>query len=536
MGGTIQNPITSKNPRRAKRTVTSSLRPRKRSRTYLSLDQKEQSLTTTNLSSLERSDLTLTHWPCQSCTCPQGAFCYPVDKCIRCGHTMDDHEDVHHRWNPDCDFVCERSNLVHSILQLVRNTRVVVIRATPQVGKTTLLRLLGRHILYKEQELEPVFIEWKHRGMRDGLPYKQYLEQKRSRWQEDNAKYRPHNPKATTVYLIDEAQDSYEEEQLWTRTLKSYNTRQQSMFVLVCIYGGAGVTTRHEPNIESQALLVDRLQRVELRQSIFGCPYMLFKPQETAETVQKWAIVNKLQLKAGVSEVRVAYRRLFPGPEPGTDLQRTSLQQICLNAIERFSPSVLQRRNSQGIPETAFQDELYCCLNYELQSLPILSEYSHTKDGRIDFYVFDKKWGIEVLQSRSKADITEHIRQFQTGGKYQEWNILDDYIILNFCSKSVLQEIEIEDVSIQPRFLQIAIDLEECIAEVYTYNKQLRATLDLGEGRQRYYANDFDLSENSDTTQILQDRVTQAEREKEDMMRRIAELERLVNKDNTGLR
>lgn len=141
---------------------------------------------------------------------------------------------------------------------------------------------------------------------------------------------------------------------------------------------------------------------------------------------------------------RIAYRRLFPGPEPGTNLQETSLQQICLNAIGRFSPSIIQLRNRRSIPEAAFQDELYYCLTYELQSLPILSECLHTKDGRVDFYVFNKKWGVKVLQSRSKVDITEHICRFQSGGKYQEWTILDDYVILNFCPKTALQEIEIE--------------------------------------------------------------------------------------------
>ncbi|KAF2816880.1 uncharacterized protein BDZ99DRAFT_504827 [Mytilinidion resinicola] len=499
MNGNIHNPVTSEKPRRAKRSLPSSQSPRKRSPTHQALDQKRQSLTTTNFSSPELSDSTLTHWPCSSCPCPQGAFHYPVDNCIRCGHTMDDHEDFDHLWDPECDFVCQRPDLVYSIVQLVRSTRVVVIRATPQVGKTTLLRLLGRHILYEEEDLEPVFILWRRREMRremgDSLPYKQYLEQEKSRWQEDNAKYRPYNPKATTVNLIDEAQDSYEEENFWAQTLKNPNTRQQSMFVLVCLYGATGVSRMREPNNESQALRMDRLQRVELRPSALGRPYMLFKPQETAVTVQKWAMVNKFQLE---DEVAIALREV-----------------ICLNAIERFSPSVLRSRNCQSIPEAAFQDELYCCLNYELQSLPILSEYSHTKDGRVDFYIFDKKWGIEVLQSRRKEVITEHARRFQTGGKYQQWNIFDDYVILNFCSKPALREIEIDD-------------LEECTAEVYTHDMQLQKTSGLGEGRQRYYVDDFDRSENS----TLQDQLTPVGREKEDMMRekedmmrRIAELE-----------
>lgn len=41
--------------------------------------------------------------------------------------------------------------------------------------------------------------------------------------------------------------------------------------------------------------------------------------------------------------------------------------------------------------------------------------------------------------------------------------------------------------------------------------------MDLGEGRQRYFADDFNLSENP--TQILQDQLTRVERENQDAIR-----------------
>lgn len=99
---------------------------------------------------------------------------------------------------------------------------------------------------------------------------------------------------------------------------------------------------------------------------------------------------------------RVAYRRLIPGREPDA-VKNLSLQQICTNAIARFSPGTLQKRRysqhngSWSIPEAAFQAKLYDYLNRKLYYLLILSEYSHTKDGRIDFYISNRKWGIEVL-------------------------------------------------------------------------------------------------------------------------------------------
>lgn len=60
------------------------------------------------------------------------------------------------------------------------------------------------------------------------------------------------------------------------------------------------------------------------------------------------------------------------------------------------------------------------------------------------------------------------------------------------------------------------MDAKEYIAEVYTHDKQLRATLILGEGRHRLYADEYDSpSENAEALKSLQDRLVQAEQEKE---------------------
>ena len=145
---------------------------------------------------------------------------------------------------------------------------------------------------------------------------------------------------------------------------------------------------------------------------------------------------------------RVAYRRLFPGREPDAVVQNLTLQQLCTNAIARFSPAILQSRKDPksnrnwGIPEAAFQDELYSCLSLELHYLPILSQYAHTNDGRIDLFIASRKWGIEILQCGSNAALAEHIARFAPGGNYHNWDIIDDYIILNFCPRSAFESIK----------------------------------------------------------------------------------------------
>ena len=72
---------------------------------------------------------------------------------------MNDHGNVEPDWDPKCSYICERTELVASIMGLLESMRVVVIRASPQAGKSILLRLLGPHVLHQQRELEPVYID-----------------------------------------------------------------------------------------------------------------------------------------------------------------------------------------------------------------------------------------------------------------------------------------------------------------------------------------------------------------------------------------
>lgn len=297
----IKHPVAFKKSRRVKEALSSSQKPQNGPRKHQSFNRSEQSQTVTSDSLSDLSDSIITHWACQTCFCSQGVFDYPIDSCIRCGHEMEQHEKVNLDWDPYCSYICERKELITSIMRLLDFIRVVVIRATPQSGKSILLQLLGLHVLHGRRELEPVFINWKTREERKDLPYTEYLERKKSIWRERNNKYRPCNPKAKTLYLIDEAQQSYEDEKFWTRELKNRGTRAQPMFVLVCLYG-ADVSIGRSPHVESLSLTISSVQRVELRPSTINNPYILFTLQETTIVVQKWAMFNQYVLTDGVYE------------------------------------------------------------------------------------------------------------------------------------------------------------------------------------------------------------------------------------------
>ncbi|CAD6439997.1 d573b7de-738c-4b9f-b51c-af534f1a4e5a [Sclerotinia trifoliorum] len=692
----LQNLVVYPKCRQNQSKHQSRQQPRKKSQKYQNSSQEKPPGGSTNIHLPNLSSTTITHWPCRACGCPQGVFELFVPICVNCGHDMDNHElQDFVGFNPFCDFICERQELVSSVLQQALTMGMVVIRATPVVGKTTLLKLLGRHILFHRRELEPIYITWQPRNERNNLPYQQVLDEGAVSAQVANARLRPHNPNAKRIFLIDEAQGSYEEDAFWNHDLKNHLTRSRPIFVLACLYSPASIFGSEGQRIESRASKLDTLNRIELRPSKSNSLGMLFKPEETLTKVSKWILQKNLKpesvdhialaeyihsatnghpgmvglilasfelltsqnaenrpgwrwspafvheyliehdtllrflsqwgrgfwtaagenhlkrclrgdpsyrhlkysdiadamrkvarLPKGCTEIRtdpitalafchkmgflyaeefrpgsgvttyifaspihqrIAYRRLIPAPPLGTNIDQITLRKACLNAIERFSPSVLRHRvplsNSSfqsndkwGIPEAAFQDEMYCCLNYELHNLPILSEYAETKDGRIDFYIFDKRWGVEILQSGNNGRLEEHANRFRYGGKYHRWGIFEDYIILNFCSKSSIDTLQVKDIDIQKHILHIVIDANDCTAEVYTYNKQLQETLALGEGRVRSYsAEPGSASEDFDVYMTLRDQEIELEqektervREKQEMVREKQEMERKI--------
>ena len=122
-----------------------------------------------------------------------------------------------------------------------------------------------------------------------------------------------------------------------------------------------------------------------------------------------------------------------------------SLPDLCIKAMQRFSPSALTARkkisgDQWSIPEAAFQAEMYAALKSELIGSQICSEYSQDRTGRIDFWLPDEAWGIELLQNGTLDAIEDHtINRFQFDenldlcGKYRRWGILKDFVIINFC-------------------------------------------------------------------------------------------------------
>lgn len=83
--------------------------------------------------------------------------------------------------------------------------------------------------------------------------------------------------------------------------------------------------------------------------------------------------------------------------------------------------------------EAQFQDEFYKAFNQVAgRGVPICSEWSRSGNGRVDFYIPEKKWAIELLRDHDRVD--EHIARFKTGGRYHSWfmdKMVNDWLIID---------------------------------------------------------------------------------------------------------
>ena len=115
--------------------------------------------------------------PCQRRGCCRGAFVPPVDARNYGEHDMNDHCIASSDWDPRYEQpVTGRGKVVASAFDLLLENGVIIIAATPQVGRTTLLRLLARHVLCRCPSLRPISIDWYRQELRNDVGCQLYLQ------------------------------------------------------------------------------------------------------------------------------------------------------------------------------------------------------------------------------------------------------------------------------------------------------------------------------------------------------------------------
>ncbi|PLN74690.1 hypothetical protein BDW42DRAFT_181882 [Aspergillus taichungensis] len=120
----------------------------------------------------------------------------------------------------------------------------------------------------------------------------------------------------------------------------------------------------------------------------------------------------------------------------------TNLHNLCCDILARFSVINLQHSTegkklaSAALPrpvEAQYQDEFYRVFcDVAGRGVPISSEWSGTSSGRVDFWIPEKKWAIELLRDYNRLE--DHLRRFKNGGTYYNWlesRAVVDYIVIN---------------------------------------------------------------------------------------------------------
>ena len=112
-----------------------------------------------------------------------------------------------------------------------------------------------------------------------------------------------------------------------------------------------------------------------------------------------------------------------------------NLFEFSLAVMQRISRQSLEKREIgpkvQSIPEARFPDEFYSASFKHANGSVSFPEFG-MKNGRIDFFIRLKKWGIELLRDGNR--LGQHARRF-TEGEYGEWiekGWMADYIIIDF--------------------------------------------------------------------------------------------------------
>ena len=112
-----------------------------------------------------------------------------------------------------------------------------------------------------------------------------------------------------------------------------------------------------------------------------------------------------------------------------------NLFEFALAIIQRLSRQGLEKRETgpkaQSIPEAQFQDEFYSASSKHANGSVSFPEFG-MKNGRIDFFIRLKKWGVELLRDGNR--LVQHARRFTEGeyGKWIEKGWMSDYIIIDF--------------------------------------------------------------------------------------------------------
>jgi len=121
-------------------------------------------------------------------------------------------------------------------------------------------------------------------------------------------------------------------------------------------------------------------------------------------------------------------------------VQEETLLAYVIAVCKKISSSSFQKKRPIGAarirrpPEAQYCDEFYRASSTHNEGSVITFSEFGTKEGRVDFFVPSKKWGIELLRDGDR--LRAHHDSFVSGAyaKWMDSGVMEDYIILDFRS------------------------------------------------------------------------------------------------------
>ncbi|EED21016.1 conserved hypothetical protein [Talaromyces stipitatus ATCC 10500] len=239
---------------------SSSSRPFTSHSDYLPSDCEKHSCW--NFSSAQRPlRIRVTMGPCswKYCSCRQGTcvtvFPNEVQNC-GCGHAMADHEDYGLVFP-----IAERTELVEEIFVCLIRFPIVRINGTPASGKTTLMKLMTKHLLKNKEDHKPIYvlIGWEYQRVKDASGWAKYLEEQTGI---NGFEWISHSG----YLFLDEAQESYQDTELWAGLFKDLDTSSNCRILLFTSYGSPDSIYEgfDKPTFRKTPMTFDPAQQISL--------------------------------------------------------------------------------------------------------------------------------------------------------------------------------------------------------------------------------------------------------------------------------
>lgn len=158
--------------------------------------------------------------------------------------------------------VAERTELVKEVFERLDHFAIVRINGTPASGKTTLMNLMIKHLLKESEGQEQIYIRigWEHDKVTNAGGWAKYLEEQTG---VNGFKWINHSG----YLFIDEAQETYEDSELWAGFFKAVSPSSKCRVLLFTSCGSPnrGLEGFDNARFKKTPMIFARAQQISLK-------------------------------------------------------------------------------------------------------------------------------------------------------------------------------------------------------------------------------------------------------------------------------